>query len=216
MLTLSAHAQTPAGRWLVTGGLSLASNSSADALDRRASNSGISISPALGYFVANHLAVGLTGSAGYSRAEQEMIVPVQGAPTNTYTRKYSAYRVGVFGRYYWHMSEKTALTTTLSAGIGRNSQKYGYTDPLPAGLPTTRTESGRSIGASLTPAFVYFPAPRLGLEVSIGNLYASRERRESTSDGSPDTGKTTEQTVGASFNFSNLSVGASLFFGGGE
>ena len=221
LLCSSTHAQTPAGRWLVTGGISLYSNSSTDPTDYHATTNGLGISPSIGYFVVNHLAIGLTGGAGYTRNEQTVATAFPDGLPRKLTQKNTYYRLALFGRYYWHLSERTAITATLSGGLGRSQQEYreegGYSDP---GLPAAynRTDKGRNVGAQLTPAFVFFPTPKLGLEVTLGSFYVNRERHEITPvpTSYPSTGKNTNTSAGATFSFYSLGIGGSYFFGGGQ
>ncbi len=202
-----AQAQPTAHQWLLTGGINLRSNTTSDDGNQN-SNAGVSISPAVGYFLTDHFAVGLGGGLGAGRAENT-ISDVYGNNPSKNTRTYSSYTLNVFGRYYARLTDHTAFTATLAPGFGRSRDK---SEMEGSAYSYNNFEFKRSsLGVSLTPGFSWFPTSRVSLDVTAGNLGYFRSKGTN-----PNRPETTNSSWNASLSLLNLGVGASLFFGGGQ
>ena len=202
-----AQAQPTAHQWLLTGGINLRSNTTSNDNSQN-SNAGVSISPAVGYFLTDHFAVGLGGGLGFGHSENTFL-DIYGNNPGKNTRTYSSYTLNVFGRYYARLTDHTAFTATLAPGFGRSRDK---SEMEGSAYPYNNFEIKRSsLGVSLTPGFSWFPTSRVSLDVTAGNLGYFRSK--DTNQNQPET---TNSSWNASLSLLSLGVGASLFFGGGQ
>ena len=131
------------------------------------------IAPAVGYFVADNLAVGL--SLGYT------------ATKNTYTNPYSnditdlapsiSLRSGAYVQYYKMLTDQFGLVGALGAGYQYNSTTNTFRT---AGNMSSGETKQEGCHANLTPGIVYFPIPKLGVSATVGSLSYSRLKQTPT------------------------------------
>ncbi|UOQ54205.1 autotransporter outer membrane beta-barrel domain-containing protein [Hymenobacter cellulosivorans] len=210
---LSAQAQTKAGTVLLGGGLG-ASKSKAEYTASYQSQTGhsestsFSLSPRAGYFLADNLVLGLITAYNHSRSESEGFDNV--GIKNTYTTKGNGYQLGPFVRYYKMLGEKAGFFGQLEAGYSRSS---GESEDNNASLSTRKN---RGYYGLLTPGFAYFPTPKLGLEITLGNVGYSKNTTVATDSFQQEpirTTETTESGLGASFSLGSLAIGAAFYLG---
>lgn len=152
-----------------------------------------SVAPSVGFFVADNLAVGISG--GYQIYHSEYTDP------QNYVAevKNKQFQIGAFAQYYKMVTEQFGFTGTLAGG-------YQYSNLGNSSTPI------KGAYANLTPGIVFFPIPKLALGASIGGLnylYSSYK--------SPDffSGSETYQTssFAANFGLSQLLFSGTYYFG---
>jgi hypothetical protein len=157
------------------------------------------IAPSVGFFVADNLAVGISG--GYQISQNKYKQP-QGAPT--YDEKTKQFRFGAFVQYYKMFSEQFGISGTLGGGYQLDEQPYNY------GSNEISTKGGY---ANLTPSIVFFPVSKLAIGASIGGinyLYANY-KTPATAVGASDS--YTSSNFAANFGLSQLLFSGTFYFG---
>ncbi|MGI4760490.1 MAG: hypothetical protein ACRYF0_07275 [Janthinobacterium lividum] len=157
-------------------------------------NSQFSVAPSVGFFVADNLAVGISGSYQMFHSKYNESVGV------TSELKSKQYQIGAFVQYYKMVTEQFGFTGTLGGG-------YQYAENFYTGSPPTK-----GAYANLTPGLVFFPIPKLAIGASIGGLnytYASYK--------APDSFNSSEtyhsSSFGANFGLSQLLFSGTYYFG---
>jgi hypothetical protein len=111
LCTITANAQVTKGNWMVGGNANFSSSKSESTFNNDTvitKGSALAISPTLGYFIIDKLALGLGGSFVLS-------LPTGGSSSN-------GYGFGPFARYYFLKPEKTInILTQISYGYFKNS-----------------------------------------------------------------------------------------------
>ena len=160
----------------------------------KVSRSSFQIAPAVGYFLADNLAIGLDLSYG---AQRNTLDPAPQGNLNAAT----TLRVGPYVQYYKMLSEQFGVLGTLGGGYARN------VTPRYVGPTTVVEEKTSGAYARLTPGVIFFPVPKFGISATIGFLGYDRTR--------PDNSSTDFKTTsfGASFGLSQLNFGGTYFFG---
>lgn len=119
----------------------------------------LSIGPAVGYFLANNLAVGL--NLGYSSSKSGRNDP--NSPS-FYEQPGEYFSVEPFVKYYQMLTEQFGLTGMLDADYGHFSSSNSFISN------NNGTAKGNGFTSGLTPGSVFFPIPKLGLGISFGGL----------------------------------------------
>jgi hypothetical protein len=155
------------------------------------------IAPAAGYFVADNLAIGISGTYRITRVVNNAV------PSSFSTnRKVTEFRVGAFTQYYKMVSEQFGFTGTLGGGYQYNGNPYGY---------DSGDLAGKGFYANLTPAIVFFPIPKLAIGASIGGLNYSHFSVKAPY--SPSPGEYNSSSFGADFGLSQLLFSGTFYFG---
>ncbi|GGF02352.1 hypothetical protein [Hymenobacter cavernae] len=220
-----AQAQTEAGKVLLSGQVNYQSNDSKESplnnpagvypnMNTKNKYNQLNFTPQAGFFVANHLAIGLSATIA-STKQNNSYVDYTGAITPSpyaYTNKNTntSFSVGPFVRYYKMLGEKFGLYGQLNTGYQRGTQKYS--SDYPNYYPSTTTSNGGYI--SINPGFVYFPTNKLGLELTLGSLGYQRGKSEERST-RPDYISINRSYSSFTTNLSiqYLTVGASFYLG---
>jgi hypothetical protein len=150
--------------------------------------------PAVGYFLADNLALGL--NLGYTARRTTFSQSPAGnidAATN--------FRVGPYVQYYKMLGEQFGVLGTLGGGYART-----FT-PMFIGPTTVIEEETNGAYASLTPGIIFFPIPKFGISATIGYLGYDRTWTEDSSTDLKSSG------FGASFGINQLFFGGTYFFG---
>jgi hypothetical protein len=171
---LTASAQTEKGTIMLGGSLSY-STSKSEAAGAKASTN-FTIMPKAGYFLANNIAAGL--GLGYSVDEDG------GGKTQSFS-------IAPFGRDYISLSDQFRFFAELSVPFqsGKTEDAAGND----AGEVT-------SIGANLSPGFVFFPTKKFGIELSFSGISYQNTKTEDAAG---------NKVNGASGN--SFSIGANSF-----
>ena len=157
------HAQTTikAGTVQLGGSVSYyqAKSEVVDSLAQKAEDRVLSIGPAVGYFIANNLAAGLNLSYSLSKSGRN-----DSNSPSFYEQRGEYFSVGPFVRYYRMLTEQFGLTGMLDAGYGHSNSYSSH------GSNNNGTAKDNGLTLGLTPDLVFFPIPKLGLEISFGGL----------------------------------------------
>jgi hypothetical protein len=195
----AAHAQTAikAGTIQLGGNVGYARSSSESPTNSgtyypfkaTTTNSQFAVSPSVGFFVADNLAIGFNGGyqTSHSKYSDEL-----GYKSETRNKQF---QLGAFVQYYKMVTEQFGFTGTLAGGYQHTTYGDGPT-------PT------KGAYANLTPGIVFFPIPKLAIGSSIGGLnylYTSN-----TFNGS-DTYQSS--SFAATFGLSQLLFSGTYYFG---
>lgn len=168
-----------------------------------------SITPQVGVFIADNLAMG--ASIGFTNGKNTNPY-YSGSATDTYSvvAKLNSFLIAPFVRYYYLPVENFGFYGQLSAGYSLDRARLEYNTLTPFSEKTT----GSGAFANITPALVFFPTNKLGLELTCGSLGYSRTKSETTSSQSSSTLTEQKQSYfGANFGLSSLTLGASYYLG---
>ena len=174
-------------------------------------SSQFSLSPAVGYFVADNLAIGLsvsyqsfsngggryrTSSPGTNQAELDPATII---------------RVGPYAQYYKMLSDQFGILGTLSGGYQsmKDSQYDGGRTQV------VQEFKGSGYYAGLTPGVIFFPVPKFGISASIGSLRYDRMSYDfpTNSGTKPDNYENTASEFGLGFGLDQLQFGGTYYFG---
>jgi len=200
--TSLAQAQTaiPAGTVSLGGGIGYSRHTTEDTYNNISGGTYTSentynrfrITPAVGYFVADNLAIGL--NLGYAISKD----------SDSDAQKETAFQVGPYVQYYKMLNEQFGLVGTLGAGYQSSSA------PSVSNNILYRFESS-GFYAGITPGIVFFPVPKFGISASIGGLTYDRITEKNEAD--PTDKERTESNFGANFGFEQLTFGGTFYFG---
>jgi len=225
----AAQAQTEAGKLLLTGRVNYSqSTSESNQVGTTPSLNGITYQqnkqtgfgflPQIGFFVADKLAIGLSGGISSSQTKEKYTNSSSNiTPSYSYTNKYEtkAVSVGPFVRYYHMIGEKVGFYGQLAGGYQRREQESGTTS-TGVNTPNDYSYGVKSTGgfANLTPGFVFFPTQKLGLELTVGNLSYSRMKGNPQGRNPNQADYENTSTVfGADFGLQYLTAGVSFHLG---
>ena len=155
------------------------------------------LSPSVGYFIANNLAIGL--NLGYTASKNKYSSAITGI--NKSLDPNTTLRVGPYVQYYKMLSDQFGLLGTLGAGY-----QHGVMNGYVTRNVTYQTKTN-GYYASLMPGLIFFPIPKLGISASIGSLAYDRTTEK------PTTGEPVVSNFGASFGLNQLQFGGTYFFG---
>jgi hypothetical protein len=107
-----------------------------------------------------------------------------------------SYGVGAFGRYFLLAREKfsIALTGTVTYDRTRTKNEFDFGDKYVTKM--------YSLGASIRPAFLYFPSPRWGFEASVGTLSYTHDQNLSYKN----------KTDNFNASYGDISLGVAYYF----
>ena len=221
-----AQAQTSAGTLLLSGNINYYSTTSTvelyapnpAQLPRNETHSQqLVFSPAVGFFVADNLAVGLSAGvqSGRNSATQTSYIGFGSPPvlqTLTSSEQTRSLSVGPFVRYYHMLGDKAGFYGQLAGGYEHSYRKQQIDDYTPNPGAASYTSNGGY--ASLKPGFVFFPTPRFGLELTLGGVGYSRSATQSRDLTSGATGpESTSSSFAADFGLQTLTLGAAFHLG---
>jgi hypothetical protein len=180
IMTLPLIAQTEQGNLLLGGTLGAYSTSTGTG-NRKATQSGFSVVPRIGFFASNNLAIGIGIGYSSSKIKEPFELDISS----------NVLEVNPFGRYYVDISDKFKFFGEFGINLrfGATYVDRGTIDPEPL--------RSRSIEAYIRPGFVFFPSQKFGIELTISGIsYANVD---------PDTG-----FDGATFNVFNIGASKDL------
>jgi len=172
-------------------------NGSYNPITLTTTTSQFAISPAAGYFVADNLAIGISGTYQITRYVNSATPAFLSSD-----RKVKQFKVGAFAQYYKMVSEQFGFTGTLGGGYQYNGRPFGY---------DSGDLAGKGFYANLTPAVVFFPIPKLAIGASIGGLDYSHYNVKAPDSSSPSDYKSS--SFGANFGLSQLLFSGTFYFG---
>ncbi len=212
----AAQAQLSAGHIMLTGSAGYSMSKPAPVSEGATKNTTGRISPQIGYFIADNLAIGLNLSYVAQKSIYESEVTFNSTTTKlTDTETNSTMTFGPFVRYYKPVGERAAFFG--QAGVGFGSTKYKSEDQRLISPGTVETNSFdikySQLSAGISPGFTFFPTDNFGLEVMLGGLGWNRTQKKDLKDNEKK-----EDFTSSDFDFSlglqGLSIGATWYLGG--
>jgi hypothetical protein len=189
-------AQTNQGSVLLGGSINFSSYNESrkdDFHSIESKTTNFNISPTVGYFVANRVAVG--SSVGYiyslSKYNSDMLVRGMG------------FSVAPFVRYYKLLGDKAAIFGSASVNYARYTAKGSNVHQDFTKTPYKRTDT--DYGAAFTPGLTYFVSSKIGLEATLGSIGFGKEQ-VNYQDGNYHT-ESTSTDFRAQFGLSHSSIG---------
>ena len=145
-----------------------------------------SIMPRVGYFFTDNIGAGLM--IGYTSYTTKVTTNPNITTTDLITTKGGYFTLGLFGRYTQQLGDSDFyIYGDLGFGIGSGSSKIKTESKNSITNTTTITENnGPKISRTtigITPGILYFPSKKIGLEASLGNIFAytsTKETKENT------------------------------------
>lgn len=150
-------------------------------------------------------------TAGFSASKQTAPY-YEGPAPDLFMQVSKGYSVNAapFLRYYYLPTETFGFYGQLSAGY---SYQRGKTDYNSANRLSNKS-SGHGVFSNITPALVFFPLAKLGLEMTFGSIgYSSSSSKNDNPISGQLERKETQSGFGANFGFNNLALGASYYLG---
>ena len=216
--SLAANAQSiAAGTIALGGGVGYSSFTTKDggnigitATTAETKQSRFTLTPSVGYFVADNLAVGL--NLGYTASRYTVNFTPARAVVRADLDPSTELSIGLYAQYYKMLTEQFGVLGTLGGGY-QNTRDYKYADNSSSSLVAETKGSGYYAG--LIPGVIFFPIPKLGISASVGSLrYSHISRDFPTNNGTkPDNYESTASTLGLGFGLDQLQFGGTYYFG---
>jgi outer membrane protein len=163
--------------------------------------SNFNISPNVGYFIMDNLAVGLR--IGYATTKStEKDVPAAGDET---INKTSEFTVSPFARYYMEMGEKAGLFIDGSVDIGSGK---GTNEVTSGGTTVTNELKMSTFGVNIRPGVYWFITDHIGLEGTFGSLGFNSYKDD---DGGNPATENKSSSFGLNLN-TGIAVGFNYYF----
>lgn len=178
------------------------------------------LQPAISYFVANNLAVGL--SLGYAHSRQ--VEDARYAPAITSSQHVQSkavwLRTGAFAQYYKMLTAQFGLTGRLGSGYQRSEQdRNGHSITNGATRYFSGATTDQGYYADLTPGLIFFPVPQLGLTASMGSVVFSHLSltdsyyNDTNGTSYSQAAKSNRNELAANFILSAFQLGGTYYFG---
>ena len=212
----AAHAQLSAGHIMLTGSAGYSMSKPAGVSEGATKYTTGRISPQIGYFLADNLAIGLNLSYVAEKSTDEGEVIFNGNTLKlTDTQTNSTMAFGPFVRYYKPVGERAAFFGQAVVGFGTKKYESERERLNPQGTVETTSSDIKfsQLGAGISPGFTFFPTDNFGLEVMLGGLGWNRTQKKDLKDNEKK-----EDFTSSDFDFSlglqGLSIGATWYLGG--
>ncbi|RYU78689.1 hypothetical protein [Hymenobacter persicinus] len=217
-----AHAQLKERTVLLSGSVGYSSGKidgstqsvpTVPSLPNSSSGRSLQLSPQVGFFIADNLAMGLNAAIGSGKNTSFQQVYTGTGAVETFTNKEISkqFSFGPFARYYHLVGEKAGFFGQLAGGYQRASGDFSSSAPFTASRVTKSTGGY----VNVMPGFVYFATAKLGLELTLGSLaYTKATTTTKAEDPTRSELKSTSSSFAANFGLRNLSLGASFHLGG--
>jgi hypothetical protein len=146
-------AKPAAGKMFLAGslGFSSAKPETPKSADEADATSKITIAPAFGYFIDDHLAIG--GRISFAKS---MMKDMEGG---------TEFGIGAFGRYYSSLNDNGTFQMFGEAALG-----YASTTPLYAKGTDPSPDPGTAFGIGVAPGFGWYPGKNFGVEFTLPSL----------------------------------------------
>ena len=161
-------------------------------------NSQFGIGPSVGFFVADNLAIGISGNyqvnhytTSYSFAQ----------PPSGYGNK--QLQAGLSVQYYKMLTDQFGLVGTLGGG-------YQYGNQASDNTPNNEATS-KGFNTRLTPGIIFFPISKFSIGASIGGLEYGRSTTKYEGSTFPD--NLVSSSFGANFGLSYLAFSGTYYIG---
>lgn len=174
-------------------------------------NRSFNVSPRAGVFIADNVAAGValgyisqkTTNPYYDYLSSGIPIPYQRVARS------NSFNVAPFLRYYYMPTATFGVFGQLTATYGTGKSKTEIT------APNQFNSEGKTngFGLEISPALVFFPIDKLGLELAFGGIGYSRTTSKSEATRNQPESKSTYSDFGANFGLNQLSMGASYYLG---
>ncbi len=217
----AAHAQSAIAAGTISLGGSIGYSSSSSKESSSAGNtsftdegkrSQFNLAPAVGYFVADNLAIGLSLSyQAYSNAGSTYRTSSPGT-NRAELDPATVIRVGPYVQYYKMLSDQFGVLGTLSGGY-QSTKDSRYSNGGNNAVVQELKASG--LYAGLTPGVIFFPIPKFGISAAVGGLSYNRLNYDfPTNNGTTPSGyEETSNDFGLTFGLDQLQFGGTYYFG---
>jgi hypothetical protein len=156
LFSLCAHAQFNKGDKFIGGSIILLDRMDGENNSSKNNEKSFGVSPAGGVFLNKNFAVG--ANVGYSYDAYEYF---NGLNYNDQT--YHMFTSEIFAKRFFTISDKFFFALKGGTSYTRNKRLYSN-----SGSETTTTSY--TLGANVTPSFIFFPSSHWGIEAGLGNL----------------------------------------------
>ena len=197
-VTCFAMSEAQVGPGLFAGGnLGISTSSSESTFGGTTSDGPTSfnfnINPGVGYYFNENVAAGVRIGYGSSTTTQP----------NDDESSFTTFSLGVFGRYASTIDANGNFAWFLEANAGFGSQSSEMT----TGNTTVEGDPVSTLGVGIAPGLIYFPSPKFGFEVSLGNVVSFQSRTQEDANNSDN------ESVNTSFDLLDLgTMGLGLGF----
>lgn len=208
---LATHAQTEKGKFIVGGTIGYSSTKyDNEQNDNKQTN--LDLLPSAGFFVSENLALGL--GIGYSRNVNEIDYKADiTIHLAYYMRKDISdyFTISPFIRHYVNISEKFKFFSQFSVPMKWGTKKYEIDHKNPAAdvIPDSKSKT-TSIGVGIEPGLVYFPAKKIGIQLSVAGLSYIWNKTENKADSFSSDQKSHAFNLGT--NFLAPKIGVQFYF----
>lgn len=156
---------------------------------------GYSFSPRVGYFFTDNIGAGL-----------ELMVSGVNTSLDDDKTTSSIVGVGVFGRYAIGLGEEEKFAIVGDLNIRYMSQ----TGETKTGNITVEDDPINTVAVGIAPSLLYFPTPKIGLEMGLGNIISYENQVEKVNGGDDKITSNTFELL--NLNSLNLNISASYYF----
>jgi hypothetical protein len=171
-----------------------------------------SLSPSVGFFLADNLAIGLNFSyQAYSNAGSAYRTTSPGT-NRAELDPATVIRVGPYVQYYKMLSDQFGVLGTLSGGY-QSTKDSQYSGNGNSAVVQELKASG--LYAGLTPGVIFFPIPKFGISAAVGGLSYNRLNYDYPTNAgtTPNNFEDTSNEFGLKFGLDQLQFGGTYYFG---
>lgn len=224
LLLASSYAQPGKGRQMIGGSFNVnqSSNRSKDTsampLTQKNEASNFTGSVRYGYFITDHILVGVLGSYSQNSSSNENPYLNSGTfYTNKSSQNSNSYSAGLFSRYYKILGKsKFAVFGQLSFTYGTSKSIYKSSQPNNVGYESQETKTkSATYGANFSPGISYFVNKNLSFETTFGNIGFNAQSSTSYESGNKvRSSEGSNLSSNLNLGLSNVFVGVNFYFGG--
>jgi hypothetical protein len=207
----AGYSQTEKGKMFIGGSFNLYGNTHSrldSSYKYDYDRIGFTIAPNFGYFIADNLATGAFINLGFVKSNQteDYMNRRTYSSMNNYKSNLLSLGLGGFMRYYINITDKFKFFANGNINYQFQSDKRTYQN----NYPTNQTEESNNISINISPNFVYFVTPKLGIETSFGNIYYdySSSKNKSVSYDNHDN----SSDYGVNLSLSSFYLGLNYYF----
>lgn len=154
-----------------------------------------SFAPKVGYFFTDNMGAGL-----------ELMVSGENTSLDDNKTTSSIVGIGVFGRYAIGLGEEEKFAIVGDLNLRYMSQ----TGETKTGNITVEDDPINTVAVGIAPSLLYFPTPKIGLEMGLGNIISYQNQVEKINGGDDKITSNTFELF--NLNSLNLNIGASYYF----
>lgn len=172
----------------------------------------LGITPSVGYFIKDNIALGLGIGYANTHSKNETILTTQQLKNLSISNN-NSFNLNPYYRYYIGLSDKlyyfTNLSLNFSYGIGKG-KSYQLDSAGNENNINKSTSSSLGFGVSINPGCSYFATDKFALELTIGSLYYNFSKEKSTNP-SGIVNQSINQWGGINLSMSSINIGFRYF-----